>query len=274
VAFCPVYYAQPYYLRPRYYYSPTICIEAGVLHGYLFCRPHYGYYFGDYYDPGFVSIGIYPWFDARVGYEPLFVHDRWYNGYYRHDPMWERHVHEDYEYRRGHPEARPPHTYALAVRWDGGGHGARITFATPVARLAVGGGSSMHFERISQDRREQFVRTQREARVAQAERRNTEMKLHAESGGRPLTAPVHRSIASSAGMTSHQVGTQANARGTTNFGNASKGGPLANPGGKATTPTGKPAGPLGIFSKGTSTPPRGTATNPKDKDKDKDHANH
>ncbi len=220
VAFCPVYYAQPYYLRPRYFYSPTICIEAGVLHGYLFCRPQFGYYFGDYYDPAFVTIGIYPWFDARCGYEPLYVHDHWY---YRHDPMWDRHLHEDYAYRRVHPEARPPHTYALAVRWNGGGYGAKITFATHVSHYGAGGKSPMHFERISQERREQFVKTQREVRASQVERRTTEMKLHTEAGGRPLTAPVHRSFATAAGTTSHQGGTQANVRGTTTFGNTSKG---------------------------------------------------
>ncbi len=162
--------ADPYYLPRGYYYSPSICIEAGVLHGYLFCRPAYGhYYFGDYYDPAYVRFGFSPCFgvDVRFGYEPFYVHDRWY---YRHDPMWDRRMHEDYEYRRDHVEARPPHTYALAVRWDGGGHGVRVTFGTPVSHMAAGGHGNMHFEHVSQERRQQMVHEQREARQAQAER--------------------------------------------------------------------------------------------------------
>ena len=90
MVFCPVYYADPYYLGPRYYYTPSVCIETPVLTGYLFCRPAYGhYYFGDYYDPIYVQVGIYPWYmvhERGFGYEPLFVYDRWYYG--RRDPGW------------------------------------------------------------------------------------------------------------------------------------------------------------------------------------------
>ena len=91
VVFCPVYFANAYYVAPTYYYTPSVCIETPVLTGYLFCRPAYGhYYFGDYYDPMYVRVGIYPWYavhEGRYGYEPLFVYDRWYYG--RRDPGWE-----------------------------------------------------------------------------------------------------------------------------------------------------------------------------------------
>ncbi len=63
VAFCPVYFADAYYVGPAYHYTPSVCIETPVLTGYLFCRPAYGhYYFGDYYDPMYVQAGIYPWY--------------------------------------------------------------------------------------------------------------------------------------------------------------------------------------------------------------------
>ena len=103
---------------PRYYYTPSVCIQTPVLTGYLFCRPAYGhYYFGDYYDPMYVRVGIYPWYavhERRFGYEPLFVYDRWYYG--RRDPGWEMRMHRDYEYRVAHIDARPPHTYAAALQ--------------------------------------------------------------------------------------------------------------------------------------------------------------
>ena len=91
VVFCPVYYDNPYYIGPNYYYSPSVCIDTPVLTGYLFCRPAYcHYYFGDYYDPVYVGVGIYPWYachDRGYCYEPLYVHERWYYG--RSEPGWD-----------------------------------------------------------------------------------------------------------------------------------------------------------------------------------------
>ncbi len=229
VAFCPVYYANPYYIRPGYVYSPSICIEAGVLHGYLFCGPRWGhYYFGDYYDPGFaVSIGIFPCFDARLGWDPFYVHDRWY---YRHDPMWDRHMHEDYAYRRDHIEGRPPRTYELAIRV--GGHGG-VTFGVGPVSARRG------FERVPPERREQAMRSQREVRQAQADRRTMEVRAGKESGGRP-TKPVHMSVAT-AGGSRLPAATRNDVRGT------------STPGGARAAPAAGPATGRGV---GPTAPPR------------------
>ncbi len=252
IAFCPVYYANPYFLPRGYYYSPTICIDAGIMHGYLFCRPAYGhYYFGDYYDPGYARLGFYPGFgvDIRIGYDPLYAHDRWY---YRHDPMWERHMHEDYAYRREHIGARPPHTYAAAVGWNGGGLRVSFSLGTPMSHVAARGG----FERVSPERRQQYVREQHEVRAVQAERRNAEVRAHNENGGRPPTRPVHTSMASAAGTTSRQVGTQSKGAATTAGGRTGTA-PAGTAGRPAATTT-RPA---------TSKPAPARGTNTKDKDK-------
>ena len=142
----------PYYIGPNYYYSPSVCIDTPVLTGYLFCRPAYcHYYFGDYYDPMYVGVGIYPWYAVRRhGYEPLFVYDRWYYG--RRDPGWEVRMRGDYAYRVAHIDARPPHTYAAAMRLNVGAGGVRFTLAAPIGRVAAGGGA-MRFEHISTERR-------------------------------------------------------------------------------------------------------------------------
>ena len=66
VCFAPVYFSEPIYLRPRWYYSPWVSIDVGVLNVSFFSRPSYcHYYFGDYYDPHFVSVGFYPFFAVR-----------------------------------------------------------------------------------------------------------------------------------------------------------------------------------------------------------------
>ena len=116
----PGHLRQPLLSWPALLLQPSVCIQTPVLTGYLFCRPAYcHYYFGDYYDPMYVGVGIYPWYmvhERHYGYEPLFVYDRWYYG--RNDPGWAMGLHRDYEYRVAHFDARPPHTYAAAVSLD------------------------------------------------------------------------------------------------------------------------------------------------------------
>ncbi len=245
MVFCPVYYDNPYYIPASYYYSPTVCIDTPVLSGYLFCRPAYcHYYFGDYYDPMYVGIGIYPWYGVRGGYEPLFVYDRWYYG--RRDPGWEMRMRGDYAYRVAHVDARPPHTYAAAMRLDIGGGGVRFTLAAPIGRVAARGG----FERISDQRRGQIVRDQREMRAVQNDRRNTEIRAGAQaraSGGQPVRMNVHTSAA-----TTSRTATSGAARA----------------GGGATAAGGRPMAP-GTARPGAA-PPRTANTaakNSKDKDK-------
>jgi WXXGXW repeat (2 copies) len=112
--FAPVYFAQPIYARPRFVYTPTISLMATALVTSLFVRPAcHQYYFGDYYATTYVTAGIYPAYSfhqSRYGYDPVFAHDASVN--MRRDPAWLDHVHEDYRFRRDHPEFRPPHTYA------------------------------------------------------------------------------------------------------------------------------------------------------------------
>jgi hypothetical protein len=191
VVFCPVYYANAYYVPPTYCFTPTVCIETPVLTSYLFCRPAYcHYYFGDYYDPMYVRAGIYPWYavhEHRYGYEPLFVYDRWHNG--RTNPGWEAGMRRDYAYRVAHVDARPPHTYAAALRIDVRTPGAKFTLAAPISHVAAAHDRPMHYEHIDAHRRDEFVRTQHEIRQVQAERRTTEFKAVAQartSGGQPV----------------------------------------------------------------------------------------
>jgi hypothetical protein len=170
-----------------------------VLTGYLFCRPAYcHYYFGDYYDPRYVQVGIYPWYavqERRYGYEPLFVYDRWYYG--RRDPGWEIGLRRDYEYRVAHIDARPPHTYAAALRIDVRTPGVRFTLAAPISHVAAAGGGAMRFEHINAERRQQFVKAEHEIRQVQYDRRNSEIKAgvqaRASGGGQPVRMNVHTS---------------------------------------------------------------------------------
>ena len=145
LVFSPVYFAGPVAV-----YRPAICLDAGVFSVSLFCRPAYGhYYFGDYYDDRYVALGIRPYFyynSARVGYDPLFGYYRWYHVDRMGEREWDRHLVGWHDYYRGHPDMRPPHTWAEqqrllasrrrdgAARYCAASHGGRRPCSRPDAR--------------------------------------------------------------------------------------------------------------------------------------------
>ena len=128
-------------------------MDFSVCTGCLFCRPGC-YCFGDYYGPAFVGVGIYPWFawHGRYGYDPCFAYYGWrYHG----DPGWRDRLVVDYRFRIGHPDARPPHTYAAMIRVGGPAFAVHIN-------VFAGRGGGMRFERISAARRAAIHREVRE----------------------------------------------------------------------------------------------------------------
>ena len=115
LVFSPVYFNGPVAV-----YRPAICLDAGAFSVSLFCRPSYGhYYFGDYYDDRYVTLGIRPWFyynSPRYGYDPLFTYYRWYHVEHLGERQWGEHLVGWHDYYRTHPDMRPPHTLAAQRR--------------------------------------------------------------------------------------------------------------------------------------------------------------
>ncbi len=113
VLFAPVYVRPEIYGRADYRYSPSIVVDIGGLSLSLFAYPRYHhYYFGDYYDDSYVTIGIYPRFDCdrrHTWYDPIYEHDRW--DHRRSEPRWEEHERHDYDARRADVNLRPARTY-------------------------------------------------------------------------------------------------------------------------------------------------------------------
>jgi len=79
----------------------------------LFTRPRYcHYYFGDYYDDAYLSIGIFPQFESEqfhTWYDPIYMYDRWHN--HQAEPRWEEYERHEYDLRRANKDLRPPKTY-------------------------------------------------------------------------------------------------------------------------------------------------------------------
>jgi len=182
--FAPVYYSQPVYLQPNYVYQPTIGIVASGLMLSLFVRPScHAYYFGDYYAPSYVGVGIYPWYSyhqTRYGYDPLYSY---YSVNYRYsNPGWHTQIREEYAYRRDHIEARPAHTYVemnrisqtnVTVNHITVNNVRNVSFAQPISRIAASNNPAvapMRFERIAAAEQRQQIHQAQQLRTFQHER--------------------------------------------------------------------------------------------------------
>jgi hypothetical protein len=112
VLFAPVYFPHDVYRRTSYRYSPTIVLNLGMLTVSMFTYPRYShFYFGDYYDDSYITIGIYPRYEVdqrRTWYDPTFVYDRWHH---RDEPRWADNQRHEYEIRRVDRTLRPARTY-------------------------------------------------------------------------------------------------------------------------------------------------------------------
>jgi hypothetical protein len=122
VLFAPVVFARPVYVQPTFVYTPVYVVSEPCMVGALFVRRgRCGYYFGDYYDPGYGTLGYTAWCGTYSragfsvgfgvgrswGYDPLWSY---YSVAYRGTPAWSRGVGELYQGRYRGDLLRPPTT--------------------------------------------------------------------------------------------------------------------------------------------------------------------
>jgi hypothetical protein len=178
VLFAPVYFPQSVYGRSGFSYSPSIVVDLGVLIANLFTYPHYShYYFGDYYDDTYLSIGIYPRYEVErihMWYDPIYVYDRWHH---RDEPRWEEN--EQHEYDRCHADRdlRPPRTYhEMEIRQANMPEQQRKNFrmAEPLTVLAASKETSLKFEHINTKAQQNIVTQATAVHTFSAERNRWE----------------------------------------------------------------------------------------------------
>jgi hypothetical protein len=163
VLFAPVYFQGNIYAGRRLSYSLSIALDLGNFEFGIFTRPGYRhYYFGDYYDDFYISIGIFPWFECvsrRTWYDPIYLHDRWHHR--RHDHDWWQHEKREYERRRVDKDLRPPRTYHEMERRIINMPEARkrnYEVAAPVTRIVESSNSSFKYRKDKPDERRQILR--------------------------------------------------------------------------------------------------------------------
>ena len=170
--FAPVYFGQGVYNRPNFAYTPGVGLLTSALAYSLFARPtSHSYLFGDYYGANNYQSGIYPSYafhNSRYGYDPIYAYSAAQN--MPNNPRWANEMHDVYQYRRDHAEARPPRTFAetrnLAARPVGANTimpaaAANLTLAKPLSQLATpassgSAGDAMRFEKINEARRQEI----------------------------------------------------------------------------------------------------------------------
>jgi hypothetical protein len=232
LVFAPVYFA-----RPVAVYRPVICVDAGVFGVSLFCRPAYGhYYYGDYYDDHYVTLGIRPWFyynSPRAGYDPLFGYYRWYHVDRMGERDWGVHLVGWHDYYRGHPDMRPPHTWEAQQRLLASREGqmrpdiAQLRLVGDVHVVARLPGASVRLGVVSPAERARIQQASRESVRFEAERRQVERSVGGAARG-----PEKVSLASMPSYKAAQAATPHPA-GAAGAAVPGRGGPVTPPRGNA-----------------------------------------
>lgn len=188
VMFAPVYYERPVYQRSGYYYSPSTVIDLAVMLTTLFVQSSSRhYYYGDYYDRGYEDRGFYPWHSRqarRYGDDPIYSHYR--SRQFKQDSDWDRHIDEQYRYRRDHIDARPPQTLALQVNINNNQRtGGRENFFMGRSLTEAAQSTAMphRFTSVNMDERRQIESRGHEVQKLQFERARMEKPLKAD--GKP-----------------------------------------------------------------------------------------
>jgi hypothetical protein len=75
--FAPVWFDQPYWERPGWFFRPSHALDMAAFWVSLFVRPGWGYYYGDWYGRGYAGLGFRPWYEFGTGrFDPLFSYER------------------------------------------------------------------------------------------------------------------------------------------------------------------------------------------------------
>ncbi|MCL7487711.1 MAG: hypothetical protein M8357_06025 [Desulfobulbaceae bacterium] len=195
ILFAPVYFPRHIYERRGYSYPLSIVINIDNFQFGLFSRPRYShYYFGDYYDSSYISIGIFPWFEfeqRRTWYDPIYAHARW--RHHRDEPQWDRHQRREYDRRRSDVTLRPPRTYReMERRVSSVPEPQRKNFqiVTPITDKAYLKRSAIKFEKSSPKGRAQIAEDSGKVQKFIKERRNWEAQGPGRKDNRPAREHV------------------------------------------------------------------------------------
>jgi WXXGXW repeat (2 copies) len=166
--FAPIYFRSNVFVRPGFFYTPSIVLNNRLLVAHLFLRPHYHhYYFGDYYAGSYANRGFYPWFtvqNSRRGYDPIYSFQRWQN--MREDDDWENRLQADFRLRQNDANSRPPHIWSEQAQRlpdnDGQSLNQALALAAPLVLLAKQQHNEMRLQVLERQERNDLGQLRKE----------------------------------------------------------------------------------------------------------------
>ena len=182
VLFAPVYFPPSVYGRSGFSYSPSIVVDLGGLIASLFTYPRYShYYFGDYYDDSYISVGIFPQYQveqSHTWYDPIYEYDRWHH---RQDqPHWAEYQQQEYDRRQSNKDLRPPRTYnEMETRQANRSPGQQqnnYRMAEPLTTVAASRETPIKFDHINTIAQQKIVKQATAVHTYTTERNNWESK--------------------------------------------------------------------------------------------------
>jgi WXXGXW repeat (2 copies) len=114
--FAPIYFQQPLYAQPGWFYRPWLTIPTNNLFIHLWLRPAWGsYYFGNYYGAPFANRGFVPWANITVVNQRRYIYDPFYSyahvHYRRQNINYLERVQGWHRYYNDHADLRPARTW-------------------------------------------------------------------------------------------------------------------------------------------------------------------
>ena len=206
VLFSPVFFPSPVRVQVGFVFSPSLCVDLGMLQLNLFVIPRYNHYcFGDYYDASYQRAGIFPWYQCQTvhtWYDPLFVYNKW--RFARTDPGWAKRQASEFKQLQANRDLRPARTYReLQEQFNRMPAAKRPErpLAEPIKTFAAAQ-STVKFERISTTERQQFTARTTEVSSLRNQRASWEApaktKAPVEAAHQPAPvreAPTHQAPA-------------------------------------------------------------------------------
>jgi hypothetical protein len=216
--FAPVYFNRPFWNTAGWFYRPRWVV--GSLLSSLFIRPYWGcYYFGDYYGPGYASLGFYPWYSFGYRFnDPLFGYYWWRHGFDRN--WWNAH-NERFLGRQNGTLPRPPRTLAAqnALLAKAGTNANLPRTVTPLSQFQS---KTRTLGSVSGPQRTQFTQQAQRMRSVSAGRSQIEKGAAANTAPatrppRSSQAPSYRSFSSYRGGDMYRGGSMSFSRSPSSF---------------------------------------------------------
>jgi hypothetical protein len=191
IVYAPIYCVRA--LRPHFVYCPEVCIDTVAITSCLFVQPKCHFYcFGDYFEARYSPMGIYPCYSyhhSRYGCDPIYAHLA--AGHFR-DREWTWRFHEEYSYRREHPNARPPRVYEPIYRRldNTPGKLSNLRLAMPLHELSRDQKLPYRITPVSANQRQMLAQSGKQLNQNASHRRTEELKAAKQREQNP-SQPTH-----------------------------------------------------------------------------------